>query len=205
MDANTRLRRLATYTSGLFEESDRAAVVVGAATVDELLGDLLKKVLRPPQGDDRLFGPDAPLGSFSSRIEMASRLGLIDEPITAGLQLVRKIRNAMAHKILAHSLSLGAEQDRTRELFRVVCERVKASPALWDRIVPARVPRIRSTPGKQFRLALSFLIVALEEGVETASPIHATAPLCSIPERKARYRMRARGANKAPNARRGNQ
>lgn len=179
-----RLERLTAYVQELFEENDRAVVVVGGSILDELLVELLGKVLRPSSSkQDALLGLDRPLGSFSARIEIAWRLGLLDEHTVRGLTIVRRIRNGMAHTVPARSLAVGRERDQTRDLFRVVCGRVKASTRFWNRNIPARV-RIRSTSAKQFRLALAILIVGLEDAVALARPIDLGHPLWKIPERR---------------------
>ena len=60
-------------------ESDRAAVILGASKLDQLLRELLvKKFLPNPTSQDDLFDSDKPIASFSSRINVAYRLGLID-------------------------------------------------------------------------------------------------------------------------------
>lgn len=98
-------------------ESDRAAVILGAAQLDLHLYELLSLVLRPctSRSDDLLDG-DGPLGTFSSRITLAHRLGLIDDEFCRALNLIRRIRNAFAHELTGTSLDSGAHRDRVREL-----------------------------------------------------------------------------------------
>ena len=86
-------------------ESDRAAVILGAAKLDILLYQLLTKFLiASPAGTDELFDGDAPLGTFSSKINLAHRLGLIDKDFSRALHLIRKIRNSFAHEISGTTL-----------------------------------------------------------------------------------------------------
>ena len=60
---------------GLMKEGERAAVVVGAARLDLALEHMLKRVMRQhPGGQDNLFDPDRPLGTFSAKIGLAFRL-----------------------------------------------------------------------------------------------------------------------------------
>lgn len=50
---------------------------------------------------DLLFdGPQAPLGTFSAKIEFAYRMGLWTEDIKKSLNIIRRIRNQFAHKIV---------------------------------------------------------------------------------------------------------
>ena len=112
-------RELMSLVSGLLAEGQRALVVVGAARLDLSLEHLLKSVmLHHPGGSDDLFHSDRPLGTFSAKIALAYRLGLISGEIESSLQLVRKIRNDFAHSIGNASLSESAHSNRLRELFR---------------------------------------------------------------------------------------
>ena len=80
-------------------ESDRGAVLVSAALLDEGLQNLIQaKLISSTKEKDPLFhGAIAPLGTFSSRIEMALRLGLIDESLNSILNTFRRLRNDFAH------------------------------------------------------------------------------------------------------------
>ena len=72
-------------------ETDRAAVILGAAKLDILLYHLIQKTLLPnTSSNDELLDGDAPISTFSSRINLAFRLGLIDPELTRALHLVKK-------------------------------------------------------------------------------------------------------------------
>lgn len=96
------------------KESDRAAVVLTASIMDELLRTVLAARLVPvTSSSDELFdGANAPLGTFSSRIEMSYRLGLISVKFARDLHLIRKIRNDFAHNI--HGCSFEDVKVRAR-------------------------------------------------------------------------------------------
>lgn len=100
------------------KESDRAAVILVASVAEELLQTLLRAHLVPaPSSSDELFdGPNAPLGTFSSRIEMCFRLGLISSKFTRDLHLIRKIRNDFAHNIHGCSFDDARVKSRVLEL-----------------------------------------------------------------------------------------
>lgn len=97
----------------LFEElehspSDRSSVIVSAAYVDELLEYLIKCFLTSTPNekeDNELFLGYGPLSSFSSKILLSYRLGLISDYEYKALQVIRKIRNAFAHDISKDSLN----------------------------------------------------------------------------------------------------
>lgn len=109
------------FVSGLAREGERAAVVLGAARLDVALERLLKKLMHPnPGGSDNLFDSQCPLGSFSAKIALAYRLGIIDRNFEHALQMVRKIRNAFAHSIKVASLSDSPHDGQLNELIRDV-------------------------------------------------------------------------------------
>ncbi|MGO9463381.1 MAG: MltR family transcriptional regulator [Isosphaeraceae bacterium] len=81
-------------------ESDRGVALMAAAYLDTALGILLKKSLGADQKVvNRLLddGPNAPLGTFASRIAMAYCLGHIGAAYYETLEAIRDIRNAFAH------------------------------------------------------------------------------------------------------------
>ncbi len=99
------------------KESDRACVILSAAKLDAQLYLLLSKTLKPSFGNqDELLDGDSPLGTFSSKINMAYRLGLLDSHFAKSLHLIRRIRNAFAHEFKSMSLTNGGHADRIREL-----------------------------------------------------------------------------------------
>jgi DNA-binding MltR family transcriptional regulator len=99
-------------------ESDRAAVIVAASILDELLRSFLVAKLVPvsSSSDDLFDGSNAPLGTFSSRIEMAFRVGLVSVKFARDLHLVRKIRNDFAHTIHGASFEDTRVKNRVSEL-----------------------------------------------------------------------------------------
>ena len=81
-------------------ESDRGAALMGAAYLDTALKSLLEASLAGGSiVADKLLNdqPNAPLGTFSSRIAMAYGLGHIGPNYYRALESIREIRNAFAH------------------------------------------------------------------------------------------------------------
>lgn len=82
--------------------NDRATVIVVAARLDAILGEVLENFLLPARTnkgrEDPLLSRMRPLSSFSARIYIARRLGLINEPFEEALHIVRELRNTMAHE-----------------------------------------------------------------------------------------------------------
>jgi hypothetical protein len=98
-------------------ESDRAAVILGAAKLDSILGHILDRFLLPAPGNtDELLDGDAPLATFSSKINACYRLGLISAGFAKSLHLIRRIRNSFAHEVVGVSLETGAHADRLKAL-----------------------------------------------------------------------------------------
>lgn len=98
-------------------ETDRAAVIIGAAKLDYLLYQILTTHFVPSSGDhDDLLDGDSSLSTFSSRINIAYRLGLIDAQYARALHLIRRIRNSFAHEATGVKLDSGPHRDRVKEL-----------------------------------------------------------------------------------------
>src|SRR6267143_6200243 len=111
------VRRLLEEMAG---ESDRGAVLVSVAMLSEALHHLLKIRLTPnPSTEDAfLDGHNSPLGSFSSRIDLAYRIGSVSEKFARDLHLIRRIRNDFAHRAANCALTDPAVRDRIQELNR---------------------------------------------------------------------------------------
>jgi hypothetical protein len=98
-------------------ESDRAAVILGAAKVEHLLGEILDKFLLPtPAANDDLLEGDAPIGTFSAKIKLCHRLGIIDDQFAKSLNVFRRLRNGFAHEVTSNTLTAGAARDRVSAL-----------------------------------------------------------------------------------------
>lgn len=100
------------------KESDRAAVILVASILDETLETLLKSFFVPiPNAQDSLFdSATSPLSNFSSKIDMAFRVGLISGKFARDIHIVRKIRNSFAHDIYGCNFNNGKVRSRVREL-----------------------------------------------------------------------------------------
>ena len=98
----------------LIERSARPLLIIGAAKVDDLLFLILERYLvakiANSKDSDELLEGDRPLSTFSSRIKITYRLGLIDKSLYYVLDQLRKLRN-----IGAHSLSFNTTRSPIRE------------------------------------------------------------------------------------------
>ncbi len=150
-------------------ESDRAAVVLGAAKLDLVLYQIIQAYLIPTStGKDELLDGDSPLGTFSSKINICYRLGLIDSEFARALHLVRKIRNSFAHEVSDCTLVNGAHSDRVRELclsFRNIEEYSRFKKSYFGD---------EDNPSIDFRATLAIMVGRLEyylQSISTVTPI----------------------------------
>lgn len=80
-------------------ESDRGAIILAATTLeDRLQAAILGKMVNLNSDEtSRLFGPDAPLGTFSAKIRLAQALGILERQEARAVDILREMRNACAH------------------------------------------------------------------------------------------------------------
>lgn len=149
------------FVNEFLEESDRACVVLGAAKLDISLFQILQKRLLPcGSGKDELFDADSPLSTFSAKINLCHRLGLIDSEVARSLHLIRKIRNAFAHEISGVSLSSGSHADRVKEL--VTSYRDLPAFKMAIDMAHKKIKGASSGTPLDFRIMLAFLIAHLD-------------------------------------------
>lgn len=124
------------YLKIISAESDRGAVLTAAALLDEGIERCLKKKLIPPgKKKDSLFDVGfAPLSSFSAKIALAFRLGLIAEETSQLLDAFRKLRNDFAHRYEFSSIEDQNVKDRIksvvsnhREVYDAIYETMRSS------------------------------------------------------------------------------
>jgi len=171
--------RVNSVIEELAAAGDRAAVIVAAALLDELLAEALRRFLLPESGDldhDSLLGRDRPLSSFSSRIVGARRMGLISSEFAASLDLVRRIRNDCAHWSETIDLNKPPHSDRISNLSQPV-----PSATFWKELV-ARFGA--PTRANEFRAAAASMAATLRMDVENIATASAQGILgTSMPVR----------------------
>ena len=84
-----------------FKEKDqRSVVIMGSARLETLLRNLLEGYLLPkPNSDSALFDGMGALSTFSARLHLSQRLGLIDKELWRTINLIRDTRNDFAHEV----------------------------------------------------------------------------------------------------------
>jgi hypothetical protein len=102
-------------------ESERGSTIVGAAFIEEALEKMLKALLiASAEKDDELFRSSySPLGSFSAKIDVAYRTGLISPKVRKSLHIIRDLRNDFAHLSLQINFDTQSVRDRIRNLFNL--------------------------------------------------------------------------------------
>lgn len=87
------------HAAHMLAEGDRAAIILFASSIEGTLTWLLKEKMPSLNGEEaeRVFNFQGPCGSFSSRIQMAHALGIIDRSTRKQIELIKEMRNAAAH------------------------------------------------------------------------------------------------------------
>ncbi len=80
--------------------SDRAAVILQASNVENILESLLQTKMRRPLSNDlrdRMFDGNGPLSTFSHKIMLGYAINLYGPVFRHDLDLIRELRNGFAH------------------------------------------------------------------------------------------------------------
>ncbi len=114
--------------NSLKAESDRGCVLVVASLVENVLEEQISVRLMPKASkDDELLSrsSNGPFSSFSAKINLAYRLGLIPLSERKIYHQLRELRNACAHHIEQQDFDRNHFKDRTRNI-------IEESKFLWD-------------------------------------------------------------------------
>ena len=110
----------------LRERASRPLIIVGASKIDDLLLQILTQYLLPkrakPKDQDELLEGDRPLATFSARIKLTFRLGLIDETLYVTLEQLRTLRNMSAHSV-AFDIARSPTRERVAALRKSLVHR----------------------------------------------------------------------------------
>lgn len=161
MEENSRKNNEESFNAFLkefSEESDRAAVVLGAAKLDFSLYQLLVRFLLPSSGSrDELLEGDSPLSTFSAKINLCFRLGLIDAEFTRALHMIRKIRNEFAHDVSSSKLDAGSHRDRIRDLIAPI-----STLDIFNNVKEDTFFSVREPASKDFLTMLSLMVFVID-------------------------------------------
>ncbi|WP_244121405.1 hypothetical protein [Burkholderia gladioli] len=168
------------FATWMIDESIGSAVILGGALVDEELLLLLLRALPSTDKEDGLFDPERPLGAFSARIKLAHRLSLIDDDFAKGLNVLRDIRNDVAHGFKLISLNSNSLRDRIANLSRWVSTNDHYPTALEA----LREHRPNSDPlHRHFAICIVGIVMRLRNARASIEPLRANVCL-SISARK---------------------
>lgn len=130
------------------KESDRGAVILSASMIDQSLRLLLGGYFTlPEKKEDELFDtPYSPLGSFSAKIAMCYRLGLIDKKTKQQIMSLKSIRNDFAHS--QGEATLASKKNESR-LIGILDQRPEVTEIV-DKITSDvfGLPKLEETPAK---------------------------------------------------------
>jgi mannitol operon repressor len=111
------LKELSEFLVGFNQQDDRAAALVAAAMLDDRMRDILMGfLLQGKESKALLDGFNAPLGTFSARVSACSALALIEPSEASEIDLVRRIRNHLAHSWRPASFDDESVAKLTRQL-----------------------------------------------------------------------------------------
>jgi DNA-binding MltR family transcriptional regulator len=80
------------------EKNDRGAAILVVTNVENALQTCLQNILvNQDASHNDLFGNNAPMATFDSKIRMAYALGIVGPEMLENLNIIRHIRNAFAH------------------------------------------------------------------------------------------------------------
>lgn len=172
VEETEKSKSLASFWSDFLQEefnkeTDRGAVVLTVSLFDNALTNLLKKHLAPVSAsEDELFdGPTAPISTFSAKVQLSQRLGLISTRLARDLNLVRKMRNEFAHNVHGSSLDSGKIKDYLTTL--IASSRIAERHGKYRKNFPAGVRGdFLATVG-----AILFRVQTLVESPLQAQPI----------------------------------
>ncbi len=159
-----KLMWLNTHLEEFKKESDRAAVILTTSIFEEVLGNLLKQYLAPlPASRDNIFeSPNAPLSTFSAKIDICYRLGLTSSNFTRDLHIIRKIRNIFSHNVTDCNFENVSVKNRVEEIYRV---------SKFIQFEDKKFAEYKSSARGRFCLVASWMIYAINEKIETVEQI----------------------------------
>jgi len=120
-DDNIDTNAWSEFINEFQHESDRATAVLAGAFLENLLATILENFFIKDKSNIQsiLYGFNAPLYSFHSKILCSYCLGLLPDDEFHDLKIIKKIRNDFAHKQAGLSFSSQSIADKCKKLTKV--------------------------------------------------------------------------------------
>ena len=155
--------------------SDRAAVILQASNVENILQSVLQKKMRQPLASEfreRLFDGNGPLATFSNKILVGYALGLFGSVFRHDLDLIRELRNGFAHTRHPMTLSTPHVAEVCKFLKLPDDKKLRATgpQPYYDRYPDLAVAADQSHPRTRFTVAchtISVRLLELEQDILT--------------------------------------
>jgi len=168
-EGSERAKEVMTFRTSILDETDRGAVLMSAAFLDDKLKQLIeKRLVEDKKISRRAFDFNGPLGTFSSRIDFAYLIGILPKNAQKDLHNIRAIRNQFAH----HASPLSYEDEKVKTL----CERL-----VFHGVKKA------AEPGSKFRRSVMGLLTHITLAIHEIKHIEAL-PDYTIPDRTDAYK-----------------
>lgn len=159
---------LNTFLDEFQKETDRAAAVLGAAYLHDLLKQLLKaSFIDEHKLTNELFENQGALGEFNTCISITYSIGLITLKEAEDIHRIRKMRNEFAHQI--HGLTFANDSLANR------CQNFQCNEELFTN-QPDFKDAYPKEPRKLFDLATSILAYYLNQRILNAQRLPRATP-----------------------------
>jgi hypothetical protein len=169
-EAGVRMKEVTNFRTFISSETDRGAVLMSAAFLDDKLKELIeKKLVQDKKISRRAFDFNGPLGTFSSRIDFAYLIGVLPKNAQRDLHTIRAVRNQFAH----HAAPLSYEEEKVK--------------TLCDRLVFHGVKDVASG-GSKFRRSVMGLLIYITWAFESAKHIEPASDY-EIPDNTGTYKF----------------
>jgi len=176
-----RRRRNDQVFDAMAHESDRGLILVAAAYFDGAMEELLRATINKAEMKSRglvdpLFDAFGPLSSYAGKVRIARAFDLLPEWLYGDLELIRKMRNLLAHT--SEALSLGREPmlgliDQLRS-FEFTPSGEKYLQAREQAIRDTRAERAERAAAEKPRIRLEFCITHMGAVMDSMIVVQAT-------------------------------
>jgi DNA-binding MltR family transcriptional regulator len=169
-ESANRIKEIYAFRTSILGETDRGAVLMAAAFLDDKLKGLIeKRLVQDRKVRKRVFDFNGALGTFSSRIDFAYLIGVIPKNAQKDLHTIRNIRNQFAH----HAAPLSYDDEKVKGL----CNNLVFHGVLET-----------ADAGSKFRRSVMGLLTHVTLAFESTEAIEAH-PDFSIPDRAGAYQI----------------